>query len=360
MKQRNRYLDILRGVALILMVFGHCLQYGNGTEFIENSRFFDNWLFQLIYSFHMPLFMLLSGYLFFYTAGKYKKTKDFIKNRWQRICLPIIGWQTFHYLVKGIRMLVNQEAVTLDFFLKYIRSWFTDIWFLSAILYCSVIVFIVRKLFKDSKFIYFLGLIFTFITPDTLINLALYKYMYLFFVCGYFFARYQEKVRRLVFQIGLKYLFAGTLVNFIVLFLFWNNDAYIYTTGYTLIGRECASRQFIIDIYRIAMGFAGSATLVLGLKLIYDWKAGQFVPYAWKRMSAFLWNISSAIGRQSLCVYILSSEMVHWFLEDFSDWYHFSYLGTMMETGILIGISYMAAILISRVPALNKVLLGGK
>lgn len=64
MKQRNQYLDILRGIAIILMVFGHCFQYGNGTELIKTGDFFNYRVFQIIYSFHLPLFMLLSGYLF--------------------------------------------------------------------------------------------------------------------------------------------------------------------------------------------------------------------------------------------------------------------------------------------------------
>lgn len=360
MKQRNRYLDILRGAAVILMVFGHCLQYGNGTEFIESSGFFYNRLFQLIYSFHMPLFMLLSGYLFFYTAGKYRKTIEFIKNRWQRICLPIIGWQTFHYAVKGIGMLVNGESVDLDFLWRYVRSWFTDIWFLLAILYCSVIIFFIRKYLKDNIFVYLTGFVLTFITPDSVANMHLYKYMYPFFICGYLLSRYLKESRKIISGVRLKYLFAGAVVCFIALFCFWDIDAYIYTTGYTLLGRERLSRQFLIDMYRTAIGFAGSAAVTIGIKMVYDWKPGQYIADAWKGVSGLLWKIMSGVGCQSLCVYILSSEMVHWFLEDFSDWYHFSYLGTLIEAGILIGISYAVAVLISRIAVFNKILLGGK
>lgn len=360
MKQRNQYLDILRGMALILMVFGHCLQYGNGTEFIESGGFFYNRIFRLIYSFHMPLFMLLSGYLFFYTAEKYHKSVDFIKNRWRRICLPIIGWQTFHYFVTGIRRAGDGEALSLDFLLGYVRSWFTDIWFLLAILYCSSIMFVVRKYFKDSFLIYFIVFILTFITPDSMANLHLYKYMYPFFVCGCLFAEYVGKIKKPFFRFDLKYWFAGALVGFLVLFLFWDIDAYIYTTGYTLLWRENVGRQFIIDIYRILIGFAGSITVMLGVKAVYEWKPGQQVSAVWDKVTGFLWKMISRIGCQSLCVYILSSEMVHWFLEDYSEWYHFSYLGTLLETVILIAVSYVVAVLIGRIPILNRVLLGGK
>lgn len=358
MKQRNQYLDILRGSALILMVFGHCLQYGNGTEVIKNSGFFYNRLFQVIYSFHMPLFMLLSGYLFFYTAGKYQKTSDFLKNRWQRIFMPIIGWQTFHYLVNGIRMLVKGEVIRLDFFLGYVRSWFTDIWFLLAILYCSLIVFCVRKYFKDSLIVYFTGFVLTFITPDSMANLHLYKFMYPFFVCGYLFGRYSKEIRGMISRIGLKYLFAGTLVVFVVLFCFWDIDAYIYTTGYTLFWRENAVRQLVIDIYRTLIGFIGSAVVVFGIKLLYDCQAAWLSGTAVKKIIELLWQMMAGVGKNSLCIYLLSSEMVHWFLEAYSDYYHFSYLGTILETVILIAVCYLVSVLISRVSVLNKFLLG--
>lgn len=360
MKQRSQYLDILRGSALVLMVFGHCLQYGNGTEFIRSSGYFYNRLFQVIYSFHMPLFMLLSGYLFFYSAGKYQRNSEFLKNRWQRILLPIIGWQTFYYLVNGLKMLWKGEMITPDFLLRYVRSWFTDIWFLWGILYCSLVVFGVRKYFKDSLVIYFLGFVLTFITPDATVHLHLYKFMYPFFICGYLFGRYLKQIREIISKIGLKYLFAGTLAVFVILFCFWNIDAYIYTTKYTLLWRENMIRQLAIDIYRMLIGFAGSAVAVFGIKLLYDWKAAWMSAMPWEKIITALWQAMANIGRNSLCIYILSGEMVHCFLEAYSDYYHFSYLGTILQTMILITVCYLVSVLISNVPVLNKLLLGGK
>lgn len=68
MKTRSNYLDILKGYAIILVVFGHCIQYGSGLQAMSNGLYFDNKVFQMIYSFHMPLLMLISGYLFYNTT----------------------------------------------------------------------------------------------------------------------------------------------------------------------------------------------------------------------------------------------------------------------------------------------------
>ena len=54
--KRNNTLDVARGLAIILVVLGHIIQHnlaGNSCSLI----------FKVVYSFHMPLFFLLSGYV---------------------------------------------------------------------------------------------------------------------------------------------------------------------------------------------------------------------------------------------------------------------------------------------------------
>lgn len=50
MKERSLYWDTIKGLLIILVVFGHC-----GTAVGNN-------LLSVIYSFHMPLFILVSGF----------------------------------------------------------------------------------------------------------------------------------------------------------------------------------------------------------------------------------------------------------------------------------------------------------
>lgn len=58
MIKRNKKVDELRGLLMILVVIGHIIQFVTYPE-----TFDDNIVFRIIYSFHMPLFMLLSGYV---------------------------------------------------------------------------------------------------------------------------------------------------------------------------------------------------------------------------------------------------------------------------------------------------------
>lgn len=54
---RLLYVDFLKGVAIALVVLGHSVQ-------VLTEDFYNDWLFNAIYSFHMPLFMFLSGFFY--------------------------------------------------------------------------------------------------------------------------------------------------------------------------------------------------------------------------------------------------------------------------------------------------------
>ena len=59
MTQKNERLlfaDLLKVLAIYLVLWGHCVQQFFTTSPLEND------VYVYIYSFHMPLFMVLSGY----------------------------------------------------------------------------------------------------------------------------------------------------------------------------------------------------------------------------------------------------------------------------------------------------------
>ena len=49
--KRIEWLDIAKGIGILLVILGHCLNINQRS-------------FHLIFTFHMPLFFLLSGYVF--------------------------------------------------------------------------------------------------------------------------------------------------------------------------------------------------------------------------------------------------------------------------------------------------------
>lgn len=67
--RRDSLVDVVRGTAIFLMLWGHCIQYC----YPENKDFFLDVTFKIIYSFHMPLLMFVSGYSFRFSAKRYDK-----------------------------------------------------------------------------------------------------------------------------------------------------------------------------------------------------------------------------------------------------------------------------------------------
>lgn len=90
--EREALPDILRGFAIILVVFGHCIQEGSGETYRAELSYFSDRLYQFIYSFHMPLFMLVSGYLGWYSIKRCTSGKcclEVLKGRASALLVPI-------------------------------------------------------------------------------------------------------------------------------------------------------------------------------------------------------------------------------------------------------------------------------
>ncbi len=66
--QRNNFVDIIRGIAMLLVVLGHTM---TGSSKDSQSSF----LFNFIWALQMPLFMIISGYVV-----KFSRKPDTLEN----------------------------------------------------------------------------------------------------------------------------------------------------------------------------------------------------------------------------------------------------------------------------------------
>ena len=99
-KTKNRELlpDILRGFAIVLVVLGHCIQEGSGEQFKLDTMYFNDKVYQFIYSFHMPLFMLISGYFAWDSMEKPQERKEqwsLLVRRSAALIIPIFAWTCY-------------------------------------------------------------------------------------------------------------------------------------------------------------------------------------------------------------------------------------------------------------------------
>ena len=90
-KQRDIHLDALKGLAIILVVTGHIIAFSHpGT--VDKSL-----LFNLIYSFHMPLFFFISGYLVFGRFGP--TTSGWIQKKFVQLIIPYTIFTFFYFFI---------------------------------------------------------------------------------------------------------------------------------------------------------------------------------------------------------------------------------------------------------------------
>lgn len=86
-KKRLQYIDIAKGICILLVVIGHILQYN-----FEGSA--KDSTFSFIYSFHMPVFMLLSGYVAALSHRRIDRIEasNFIKKKFLSLVVPFCTW----------------------------------------------------------------------------------------------------------------------------------------------------------------------------------------------------------------------------------------------------------------------------
>lgn len=100
--KRIPYLDNIKGVLIVLVIIGHAIQYCSSTYEMDFA-------FRLIYSFHMPLFFFVSGYL----ANKGRWDRNLIPKRAIQLLLPFVTWAFISPLLKTGTFDLNSSIQTL-------------------------------------------------------------------------------------------------------------------------------------------------------------------------------------------------------------------------------------------------------
>lgn len=141
-KDRNQFVDIMRGIAMLLVVLGHTM---TGCT-IDSQKSF---LFNIIWSLQMPLFILISGYV-----TKYSRPISDGKGLWKyvkrRTVAYILPWAVWSFLVRGF-IFGQDDFLNIKHLLWNMDSGY---WFLATIWTISMIFgiasFIAERVSKES------------------------------------------------------------------------------------------------------------------------------------------------------------------------------------------------------------------
>ena len=192
MTKRLIGIDVMQGIAMIFVVLGHHL-----------FDFMPEWykqMFAWIYTFHMPLFIFISGFLIRYSykgVDNWKEYKQYITKRIKKFFLPflIIGtigtlaswdFNNINVLFKNLLYLVISPKQSEVTFLWYI--------YLLFIFYCiAPIIFNAKKMIKTLLFVIALYLS-VHIIPIGYLCIDWFTRYFVFFLCGAFVAKNYHKI----------------------------------------------------------------------------------------------------------------------------------------------------------------------
>lgn len=170
MKARNReklsdVIWLAKGIGIILVVVGHCSIPGGQPAFWSVSR-------EIIYSFHMPLFFCISGWLYGLSGNLINTIGDywnFIGKKFNRLIVPYVSITILLLSAKYIAgsFFTLQHPITHDFY-KYIilnpsGGFATLLWFIYALFMIFLLYPIFKYLLRNEWLILFVALALAFV-----------------------------------------------------------------------------------------------------------------------------------------------------------------------------------------------------
>lgn len=171
--ERIIYFDVVKFLAICLVCIGHSYYMLDMAQ----SSSLKRW----IYSFHMPLFMLLCGY---FSSRSYEKPFIiFLKQKAIQLLLPAITISLLTILVcyfigaPNIEMIAKAEIIG-------------GMWFLRTLFFCFICTYIVRRLYHNDFIIAIGSIIVALILPHG--YFLQFNWMLIFFWAGYFFKYYNK------------------------------------------------------------------------------------------------------------------------------------------------------------------------
>lgn len=149
-KTRLNFVSWLQVIGVLSVVFGHSINDIAVPDFIVDIK---AW----VYLYHMPLFFLVSAFLFSYKGCFSKGYKTVFKGRAIRLLIPFYFWNALFLFPKVLLSEFTNDKITLspEYFINMLicprNSVLGHTWFLFALFEMFVIAILFEKLLKNKK-----------------------------------------------------------------------------------------------------------------------------------------------------------------------------------------------------------------
>ncbi|HJC93100.1 MAG TPA: acyltransferase family protein [Candidatus Phocaeicola excrementigallinarum] len=275
-KTRIPYLDFLKFFAIACVFLGHSVERTTGNDF------WDNPIWSFIYTFHMPLFMLLCGYFF----GSSLKISfwEMCRKKFIQLVVPSISAFLIMYAFTAVtRYNPCPELINIS-----VIGFFNTVWFLKSVFFCYLIGYASIRLLRSLPLAITVSTLAVNLIPAG--NIDYVNFMLPMFWTGYLCEKKREAI-----QTHAGKLLAACLIAFLAMLPFWSGRMTVYMVPVDLIDWQTGSldlHNLYVTLFRLGIGIAGSMVCFLSAPWVYK-KISH-----WKIMPTF-----DRMGKSTLGLY---------------------------------------------------------
>jgi fucose 4-O-acetylase-like acetyltransferase len=198
---RNPNIDLLKGLLILLVIVGHIVLGGLNDSFL---RYF-------IYSFHMPIFIGLAGFLI--TEEKLKRItlSKLIAKYWTRVILPWLIAVNIYFIINNFSSITNTQTILVEDYINAYLYPYYHLWFIIGFLTYIFITWLLLKVGFKLHQILIVALLLSLASKYRLfdshfnlissivdyIHYSIRLYFYIFFILGIFLKSKSKFVNKL-------------------------------------------------------------------------------------------------------------------------------------------------------------------
>lgn len=212
-KKRSQTLDVLRGVAILIVVIAHAMQYAvlPGEESLLWMRF--------IRPFQMPLLFLISGWALAFSFPP-RSNSVFLRKKIERLFVPYVVWMLVMYAISVLSG--SGDFSIAGLWHEFVES---DFWFLRALFLNYAVVWIGllvwSKWFKEKKWgpmvVVIMGLVLVLLLRKIdLLRPTANGWFYQWFLTGYlahvFVNKYRDRVALWMAKHGVRVAMVSAVI----------------------------------------------------------------------------------------------------------------------------------------------------
>lgn len=336
---RDLGLDFAKGVLIILVIVGHLIQY----VVYRDEGFWESPFFKLIYMFHMPLFMAISGYLSWRALLRKSFTRA-ISDRAMQLLVPALFW---YAMLATAKLAIFSPSVSAPgSVLEFLNDSAGTYWFIWAAFVSFLLVKILSNFNHWSPWILLVSVILVELAPLTFSISPLIKYTYPFFCLGFWFAQSRERWTSIT-RSHKPLLIGFFSIAALVCFLGWRKDTYIYNNLALMHDMDSAK-----NVLLMLLGSAAASAIVIEL-IFQCWKVGRS-----NRVTRF---ITVELGQSTLLLYLIQGTVFR-----FMDWMPYGELWDLTTRltvagifgGAIVAVALMVRWIVRDIPYLSQLVLG--